>query len=63
MFKVVAVHRREQRMSEFKNVTKIELAVDTGVVTITYGTDTPQSTQTYNNANYSTYIVESNIDE
>lgn len=63
MFKVVAVHRREQRMSEFKNVTKIELNTTNGEVTITYGTSSPQSTQTYNNVNYSTYIVESNIDE
>lgn len=63
MFKVVSVHRREQRMSEWDNVTKIELTPSTGNVAITYGTSDPQLVTNYNNKNYLTYIVESKIDE
>ena len=62
MFKVVAVDRDEFKMSNFTNVTKIELNVSTQQVTITYGASNP-TTHSYSNRNFNTYIMESGIDD
>ena len=57
-FKVCVAHRKNMKVLEYKNVTKIQINSTTGVITLTYGTSSPQETETYSKDDYRTIIVE-----